>query len=323
MNDIDDFWDLLTSLKSGTNNKKLDVNEDILCNYCGSDNIVLEDGNYFCKSCNTLLDRYIDSHAEWRYFGGDDGKLDPNRCGLPVNDLLPESSLGSIISNRAGESYSMKIVRKYHMWNSMTYKERSLYNIFDSITTNAVNHGISPSIIEEAKRLYKQISESKISRGENRSGLIASSIYMSCKSHNVPRSTKEIAKIFNIKPTTMTRGCRKFQDIIHVNLNSSKPEDFIQRFASKLNIPFEIREVCKHVIEKTDKLNLLTENTPPSVASSIIYLCVVHCKLDITKKDLSIACGISEVTLTKCYKKLYDYRSILFPNNIILKYSIT
>jgi transcription initiation factor TFIIB len=315
------LWDLLKDLKGEC---FIEKNCDVSCLSCGVDGeVLLEDGNYVCRRCNTLVERFMDMQAEWRYYGCEDSKTnDPTRCGMPVNDLLPNSSLGSIISNQTNESYDMKLIRKYHMWNSMTYKERSLYNIFDSITVNAANNGIPTSIIEEAKALYKKLSESKISRGENRNGLIASSIYMSCKSNKVPRSTKEIAKIFNLKLTTMTKGCKKFQDIMNMNLDSSCPSDFIQRFGSKLSIGKEIIELCKHVVAKADDLNIVSENTPPSIAAASIYLCNVICNLGIQKKDLATICEISQVTLTKCYKKLYNYRGHLFTKEAINTYNI-
>jgi len=321
-----DIWDLLASLKLGDNNEggdSRDKTQETSCEFCNSTNIILEDGHFVCKACNTISHRFIDANAEWRYYGAEDSKSsDPTRCGMPVNELLPDSSLGSVISNKMNESYDMRLIRKYHMWNSMTYKERTLYNIFDNITVNATNNGISNSIIEEAKMFYKKVSESRISRGDNRSGLIASSIYMSCKSNKVPRSTKEIAKMFNIKITTMTKGCKKFNDILKMNLDSTRPQDFIQRFASKLNLTHEIRELCKYIVDKADEFNIVSENTPPSIAAGSIYLCICLCSLDITKKDLAVACGISQVTLTKCYKKLFAHRAVILPKEAILKYKV-
>ena len=321
MEEENPLWDLLKDLKGYS---YIDKKCSVSCSNCNNDGgVILEDGNYICKKCNTLVERFMDMQAEWRYYGCEDSKTnDPTRCGMPVNDLLPNSSLGSIISNQTNESYDMKLIRKYHMWNSMTYKERSLYNIFDNITVNAANNGIPTSIIEEAKALYKKLSESKISRGENRNGLIASSIYMSCKSNKVPRSTKEIAKIFNLKLTTMTKGCKKFQDIMNMNLDSSCPGDFIQRFGSKLSIGKEIIDLCKHVVSKADDLNIVSENTPPSIAAASIYLCNIVCSLGIQKKDLATICEISQVTLTKCYKKLYNYRGHLFSKEAINTYNI-
>ena len=176
-----------------------------------------------------------------------------------------------------------------------------------------MNNGISASIIEEAKAFYKKVSESRISRGENRSGLIATSIYMSCKSNNVPRSTKEIAKIFNLKSTTMTRGCKKFNDIMRINMDSSRPLDFVQRFCSKLNLPNNVREICKKTIEKVDELNLICESTPPSIASGCIYVCNIVYDLGLSKKEIADAAGISIVTLSKISKKLMTYKDHIVP----------
>jgi transcription initiation factor TFIIB len=311
MQDIE--LDLVFSLaQSFKTTRSHDIN---LCAYCTSDSVSLIDGNYICSECNSVLDRFIDNHAEWRYYGANDNRTsDPSRCGLPTSELFTDSALGSVISSQANESYDMKIVKRYHMWSSMTYKDRSLYNIFDQITLSAINHGISPSIIEEAKAFYKKVADQQISRGENRSGLIATSIYMSCKSNKVPRSTKEIAKIFNLKPSTMTKGCKKFQDILKLNIGSCNPLDFINRFCSKLSLASDIVQICKTVAEKADELNLVCESTPPSIAAAVIYLVVVCCNIKtITKKDLSDACELSQVTLTKCYKKLFDHKEMLMP----------
>lgn len=320
---MEDLWSLFDSLSDSP--KKVAVcDEESCCRHCKSLDVVLVDGNYICDVCNMLLERFIDMQAEWRYYGADDSKgSDPTRCGMPTNDLLPNSSLGSMISHQSNESWDMKIVKKYHMWNSITYKERTLYNTFESITMHAINSGIPQSIIEEAKVMYKKLSESRITRGDNRNGLIASTIYMSCKNNKVPRSTKEIAKIFNLKVTTMTRGCKKFQDIISIkNLESTSPADFIQRFCSKLGISPDVREICKYMVSHVDDVEVVNACTPPSIAAGCIYLCAVLCKLNITKKDVSDACETSAVTLTKCYKKLFEHRGTLFPDYAIRKYNI-
>lgn len=337
--DIDEYlWSLMNDLKpldsessNESSNESLNEssneslngssneNQNKCCDHCGSVHVILDEGNYICKECGTLASRFIDTNAEWRYYGAEDNKgNDPTRCGMPTNDLLPDSSLGSMIGFTNNESYDIRIMRKYHMWNCMTYKERSLYNIFDTLTINAVNNGIPKIIIEEAKMLYKKISELKISRGENRSGLIASSIYMSCKNNKVPRSTKEIAKVFNLKSTTMTKGCKKFQEIMKINMDSTTPEDFICRFCSKLNLDKPKRDICKYVVKSADELSIVSENTPPSIAAGSIFLCNTLLHWGVSKKELSEACEISQVTISKCFKKLFIYRHMILPPEVSL-----
>lgn len=309
---MENVWDLFDNLRINSDKEDAEKSEELRCESCNGTQIVLDEGNYICK-CGTVVSRFIDTAAEWRFYGSEDNKnSDPTRCGMVTNELLPNSSLGSMIGYLKHETHDIYIMRKYHMWNSMTYKERSLYNIFDTLTVNAINSGISKNIIDEAKSLYKQISEKKISRGDNRSGLIASSIYMSCKNNKVPRSAKEIAKIFNLKTPTMTKGCKKFQEIMKMNMESTNAEDFVFRFCSKLNMDKTQREICKVIVHKIELNEILSDSTPPSLAAGSIYMCNHYYEWGITKKDLSSICEISQVTISKCFKKLQNHTTFLF-----------
>ena len=61
------------------------------------------------------------------------------------------------------------------------------------------------------------ISETKISRGSNRIGIIAACIYYACKECEVPRSTNELSSLFQIDNKIMTKGCKNFTEIIGKN----------------------------------------------------------------------------------------------------------
>lgn len=321
---MDDIWNLIADLKPDAGDSPpASTGSAVCCEHCRCEDFVLEDGNYICQGCSSIAERFIDMTAEWRYYGGEDGKSgDPSRCGMPVNELLSGFAMGTMISNKYGENMNMRIIRKYHMWNSMTYKDRTLCSIFDNITIHAVNSGIPMSIIEEAKVFYKKVTDNKIMRGDNRSGLIATSIYMACKSNKVPRSAKEIAKIFNLKLTTMTKSCKRFQELLKMNMESSTPQDFVMRFTSKIGLSNDVRDLCKIIVAKADELGIVSENTPPSISAAVIYLVANVCNLDINKADISKSCDISQVTLCKCHKKLFNYRGLLFSKDLIEKYNI-
>lgn len=317
------LWESLSSFKNVDH--QMDTEDDSeTCQYCHkSDMIHNNDGLIVCKNCGATSDKIIDQSAEWRYYGYNDNKnSDPTRCGLPINNLLPQSSMTSVISNFGkNDSYEMKKIRRYHTWNSVPYKERALHEVFDSFSV-ALNSGIPICIVEEAKSMYKVLSEAKISRGSNRKGLIASCIYIACKKGNVPRSAKEIADMFNLDITVMTNGCKKFIEIWNmvnkeksgnIVLNASQSDDFIHRFCSKLNVSPDIVRLCILISEKAEEFSIVSENTPPSIAAGSIYLACQIMNINITKKDISEVCKISEVTISKCYKKLYKYKDYLLP----------
>ena len=331
--DIDAMFRLMNGDDDSQNihaddHKDNDNNDDdnTLCTYectnkaCDGtqEDIHLYEGDVMCLSCGSILDRYIDDRAEWRNY--QDSTVDQNRCGLPVNELYPQSNLGSVIGfdNYTGHT---KKLRRYQCWNSMPYKERNLYNIADHINTKASNGDIPSAIINDAKMMYKQLSSSKISRGNNKSGLIASCIYFSCKSNNVPRSAREIAKMFDLNISVMTKGCKQFHELLKVQADSTSPVHFIHRFCSKLECG-DIKDVCMHVINNTSKLNIVNENAPSSIAAACIYMVSSLAKRNITKKKIAEQCDISEVTVNKCYKKLYEYRGDLLPDEFIYEYSV-
>ena len=313
-----EIWQQLENLKC--TDSAITVDKPI-CK-CGSDTWDSVGDELYCCKCFTVLFKNLDSQAEWRFYGASDGKShDPSRCGMPANQYTPTAAMGTIIGvNDTSSSHShdnffeYNKMRKYHLWNSMPYRERSLYNILNNINIQAGSNGITQTIIDDAKLMYSKLASDRITRGNNRSGLIASSIYMSCKSNNVPRSAKEVAKMFNLNITTMTKGCKHFNEIMKdAKFECSKPSDFIRRFLSKLK-RMNFYDICMHVENKTNEFSLVTENAPPSIAAAIIFLVAVEQKdKDLTKKTIAKVCEISEVTINKVYKKLADFVEFILP----------
>jgi transcription initiation factor TFIIB len=196
----------------------------------------------------------------------------------------------------------------------------------------AQNAGIPKLIIDDAIRYHKKISEyEQTFRGDNKDGLLAASIYISCRIHNYPRTAKELATIFHLDVTSATHGCKNAQSIINhlekdatneekTNFCKTKPEAFIERYCSRLNINTELTNLCKFISIKIEKYNLMPENTPHSIAGGIIYFISQKCNLNVSKRDVKNISEISEVTINKCFKKLDTLSEQLLPAVIVNKY---
>ena len=76
----------------------IDISIDIKCNDCKSRNMIELNGYYVCQKCGLYNDCIIDSGQEWRFYGADDSKgNDQSRCDIPTNELLPKTSIGSLV----------------------------------------------------------------------------------------------------------------------------------------------------------------------------------------------------------------------------------
>jgi len=261
----------------------------------------------------------ISNKPEWRYYGHNDSKSsDPTRCGLALNPLLPEASVGTTIKSGYYDKIMNK-TKKMNDWNSMTYKERSLNKIFNDIQLICNNNNIKPKIIQEAKSLYKIMSENKISRGNNRKGIIAACVYFACKNCNVGRSSKEIATMFNIKNSVFTKGCKNFQNVLQLSKDKDRvdssesisPLDFIDRFCNNLNMEITDIKKIKTLSQNIEKSNIINDIRPDSFAAGcILYYCITN-DISCNKTDISNCSKISEVTVNKCYKKIESFKDKL------------
>ena len=310
------------------------------CIHC--DGIVMIDSImriFICTNpkCAVLYRERIDSSAEWRWYNSDDANhSDPTRCGLPTNPLLYESSFGCSVAMRRGMSWQMRKIKQYTDWQAMPYREKAIYEEFQTIITHASLAGIPKMIIEDAMHIHKRISDNKTFRGSNRDGIIAASIYLSCKMNHSPRTSREIATIFHLEVSNATKGCKNAMSVMNDNVNTHSgelssidsmytshdisPSTFIERFCSRLQITHEFTMLAKFIAMKVN--SSISENTPHSIAVSIIYLIIHVFSLDISKRTVANVTDISEVTINKCFKKLYAMKNELIPDVMLKKYNV-
>ncbi len=308
------------------------------CEICSSSLIIMDDGFPTCtnKSCGIIYRDILDHSPEWRYYGAEDkNSADPTRCGNPINPLLQESSFGCKILCGPNSSYEMKRIRKWTEWQAMPHREKSLYDEFQFITVMAKNSGIPRIFIDDAMAIHKDISEQKMFRGMNRDGIKAASIYISCRLNDCPRTSHEIAEIFKLDKTSATNGCSMAVNIlsnlerngssINISTNdlcATKPSSFIERYCSRLQINSELTKLASFIAKKIENSGIINDNTPHSIAAGIIYFISQICDLSITKSNVKQICGVSEVTINKCYKKMDHIKDQLIPNAIKQKYAI-
>jgi transcription initiation factor TFIIB len=312
-----------------------DVKSRDNCEQCGAALSFSDEGFPTCinNKCSIIYKDILDQGAEWRFYGADDNQgTDPTRCGMPINPYLEESSYGCKVLCVGKSSYEMRKIRRYTEWQSMPYREKSLYDQFQRITIMAHNAGIPKLIIDDAIRYHKRMSEYEQSfRADNKDGLIAASIYVSCRVNNCPRTAKELAAIFMLDPASATQGCKNAQLILHhlerdmddrekTNFCLTKPEAFIERYCSRLNINNELTKLCTFISIKIEREHLMPENTPQSIAAGIVYFIAQVCSINVSKHDVKRVSDISEVTINKCYKKLERMATDLVPGVILQKY---
>lgn len=295
-----------------------------LCDACGEQAIVEDGEQNVCSHCGNIIGYNIDSTAERRFYAMDENRHgDPTRCGLPTNKLMPESSLGSLIMLRGKVCPELRRVRRFHNYNHMPYRERSLFTVFDQMQTIAAEHGIPSAVVDEAKAMYARASSKCTKRSDNRSALIANCMHMAMKKFKIPRLPQEIAKMFNITPSVMSEGRKHIQEVLDITPESTNHTEFMDRFIANLgeiipaNMKNDIMELCNYVCARADELGVVAANTSQSLAASVLYFTCKTLGLLDNPTQISEICLISIVTINKCCRCLTQHRKLLFPEGFL------
>ena len=298
-----------------------------ICKNCKSKNLVYDNGKAYmvCTDCAVINDQYLDCSADMS--NNEDGAK--TSCyGGASSYYFPKSSLGTKIVSKGYNRLSL-----LQKQGQMPYKEKSLMDVLEVIQAKCRKYNITNTIIDTAKLLYKKVSESVHNKGKrkgkniimrciNRRSMIAACIFHACKLQKETRSPKEIADIYDLEIKHVNRGCRKFCDIIDSNtlfyqIKSSQSTDFIERFATKLNIDKKFINISKDVSNNIHKLDLASTHEPPSVAAGCLLLVATYYNIkELNKKQISDIFGISDVTISKTFRKIWPYRKIIINNTI-------
>ena len=328
------MYDLISKKSDESGEEKEEVGERCSCIRCQHLLAYSEEGFLTCTNtkCGLIHKDMIDQSAEWRYYGADDNQSsDPSRCGLPTNPLLKESSFGcKVLSGFGSKSYEMKKIQRFTEWQSMPAKEHVLLKDFQFISNICQNEGLPKIIIDDALYFHKCVMECDLhNRGSNRMGQIIGSVKLACQKNHYPIIIKELASKFP-NSQSATKESKHVQQIMQQLAPGTvdvgfhiKAESFIERYCSQLNINNELTKLCEFICLKIEKLGLLVESTPHSVATGVIFFVANVCGQNINKKEVKRISDISEVTLNKCFKQLDKHRQVLIPPMLAVKYRVS
>lgn len=333
MKNIDKYLDMsddqLDNLLMGVDldNKPQQQSSTTYCKNCKSPNLVTDNvkKHIVCTDCAVINEENIEENG--MDYSGENETSNNYRYGCPSSFFYPKASMGTKIVSKGYNRLSL-----LQKQGQMPYKEKSLMDVLETIQSKCKKYNITQTIINSAQILYKKVSESVHAKGKrkgksiimrciNRRSMIAACLFHACKLQKETRSPKEIADIYDLEIKHVNRGCRKFCDIIDSNtlfyqIKSSQSIDFIERFAKKLNIDKQYIDISKDVSNNIHRLDLATTHEPPSVAAGCILLVSTYYNLQLSKKSISDIFGISEVTISKTFRKIWHYHQIVLSNRI-------
>lgn len=311
-----------------TSDIKFDKNK---CSRCESSDFIEDytNGIIVC-TCGAVINNLYDTSPDTKPYD-DDTKQENKRFNKVTNELLPQSSMGARLPTNIKGS-----LQKLQNWGAMPYRERSLYNDFKVITACCEKLNLNKNIQQSANIFYASAKSCKhqegenegkhiITRGKNNKGIQGGSIWISCKKHNIPVLSKDIAEFYGLTIKELNKGIKSLKKLLEiknmsVQLNVIGSEEYVRKYCTELNVKTEYMNQAIKIAKNIDKLSVITEHTQFSIAAtSVLIMSEMNAITNVTKKSLKQMFGVSNVTISKTYKKLEKIKHILIDDEKVDK----
>ncbi|XP_044485165.1 transcription initiation factor IIB-like isoform X3 [Mangifera indica] len=275
-------------------------------------------GDTICSECGLVLEAYsVDETSEWRSFANDSSGHDPVRVGGPLNPLLTDGGLSTVIAKPTAGSTQL-LSGKWQTRGS-TNPDRNLIQAFKSISDMSDRLGLVTTIKDRANEIYKKVEDQKPLKGRNLEAIVAACLYIACRQENKPRTVKEFCSVAN-GTTKKELGRAKEFIVKHleaelgqsIEMGTIHASDYVKRFGSNLGMNNQAVKAAQEALQKSEELDI--RRSPISLAAAVIYVITQLTNDPKLLKDISVVTRVAEGTIKNSYKDLYPHLSRIIPD---------
>lgn len=242
----------------------------------------LSTGDRICTRCALVVEeRMVCDEAEWRNFDGDTQaeKWAKSRVGDSENPFLSDDfNLGTTLKmidknqNRVS-SYGGSIVNQY--------KRRSIDNAlkhaFKELDMMGDRISLPSSVLSRAKALYSQLYRHIKLKGNILfiDSKTAACLYMACRIEGCPRTTQEIAAIFECGTSILKNAIKRARSVLKLDMPKERSADMIDRYSGFLELSRDERKKARRIADEIQRQRPNTTLKIDIIAGTSIYLAAV------------------------------------------------
>jgi len=279
------------------------------CPSCGKQKMVTDDssGELFCAICGFVInDKIEDTGAEWRSFS--DGDNNRTRVGAGTSLTMHDMGLSTIIgpSNKDSTgkplSAGMKSsIERLRTWDSRTQAhssaDRNLRQALNEMDKLKDKLALGDAVIEKAAYIYRKAMGKKLVRGRSIHGLVAACLYAACRNTETPRSLDDIAQGINIRRKDVARCYRLIFRELELKMPVVDPIKTVSRIASIADLSEKTKRKAIEILKQAKEIGMAAGKDPMGIAAAALYLACISNGETKSQKEISIASGVTEVTI--------------------------
>lgn len=264
-------------------------------------------GELICGICGFVVnDKLEDTGAEWRSFANDESNRARAGAGtsITMHDMGLSTIIGAVNKDSTGKplSASMKSsIERLRTWDSRTQAhssaDRNLRQALNEMDKLKDKLALADAVVEKAAYIYRKAMEKKLVRGRSIQGLVAACLYAACRNTETPRTLDDVAKGINIRRKDVARCYRLIFRELELKMPVVDPVKGVSRIASIAELSEKTKRKAVTILDKAKKLGMVAGKDPMGIAAAALYLACISGGESKSQKEISIASGVTEVTI--------------------------
>ena len=279
------------------------------CPSCGYKKMVTDQntGELFCGKCGFVVtEKITDTGAEWRSFSNDESNRTRVGAGtsLTMHDMGLSTIIGKANKDATGKPLSSGVkssIERLRTWDSRSQAhssaDRNLRQALNEMDKLKDKLALTNAVVEKAAYIYRKAMERKLVRGRSIQGLVAACLYASCRNTETPRTLDDIAKGINIRRKDVARCYRLIFRELDLKMPVVDPVKGVSRIASLAGLSEKSKRIAIVTLNEAKKKGIVAGKDPMGIAAAALYLACIGIGESKSQKDISIASGVTEVTI--------------------------
>ncbi len=279
------------------------------CPSCGGRKMISDEttGELCCGRCGFVItDKILDTGAEWRSFSNDESNRARTGAGtsLTIHDMGLSTIIGKANKDATGKPLSSGVkssIERLRTWDSRSQAnssaDRNLRQALNEMDKLKDKLALTSAVIEKAAYIYRKAMERKLVRGRSIQGLVAACIYAACRNTETPRTLDDVANGINIRRKEVARGYRLIFRELDLKMPVVDPVKGVSRIASIAELSEKCKRKAIQILNQAKKVGIVAGKDPMGIAAAALYLACISIGETKSQKDISIASGVTEVTI--------------------------
>lgn len=302
-----------TILKSVNSNSDITDDDKTVSDYSDNMGFTLSDDKMSLN--HILLNDLNDSHGDDSCYFYHPSDLEPPVFDSSEKTINSSSTLLHSHFNPSSDDYGQYYLQRLEPLIESSRMSSIESEYFRLASLMNIPHNDRVMLVNVSIDICNRLIERKMMKGYAYYPLMIASFLIGCRKLIIPCTFLELSRLTDISKKDIGKYTKMIQSILQETIEPVNRETYVERYAIKLGMSGEDIRLIQHVVNNASESVGLGGRCHLSIIAGCMYAAtfVSPSMSKYSKKIISEAVGVAEVTITNSFRAISPYLYKIFP----------